>query len=94
MGYFQSVKRGEKITLIMTLFLFIESKTIENLISSKKKVLENYDCDDDNYDNNEKYDDIRNDSNDVTTTTTTTNNNSIHSCNIISYPDLTLSLEM
>ena len=35
------------------------------MISSKKKVLENYDCDDDNYDNNEKYDDIRNDSNDV-----------------------------
>ena len=46
MGYFQSVKRGEKITLIMTLFLFIDSKTIENLISSKKKVLENDDCDD------------------------------------------------
>lgn len=35
------------------------------MISSKKKVLENYDCDDDNYDNNEKNDDIRNDSNDV-----------------------------
>ena len=52
----------------MTLFLFIDSKTIENLISSKKKVLENYDCDDDNYDNNEKYDNIRNDSNATTTT--------------------------
>ena len=45
------------------------------MISSKKKVLENYDCDDDNYDNNEKYNDIRNDSNDITTTTTTNNNN-------------------
>ena len=50
------------------------------MISSKKKVLENYDCDDDNYDNNEKYDDICNDSNDITTSTN--NNNSIHSCNI------------
>lgn len=56
MGYFQSVNREEKITLIMTLFLFIGSKTISNLISSKKKFLDDNDCDDDNYDNNEKYD--------------------------------------
>ena len=40
----------------MTLFLFIGSKTISNLISSKKKFLDDNDCDDDNYDNNEKYD--------------------------------------
>ena len=56
MGYFQRVNREEKITLIMTLFLFIDSKTISNLISSEKKFLDDNDCDDDNYDNNEKYD--------------------------------------
>ena len=35
------------------------------MISSEKKVLEDNECDDDTYDNNEKNDDIRNDSNDV-----------------------------